>query len=111
MRRQSRTIKNFKTRAAEALEDLYNRLGPAAEEHDFEADFNAGALAIEFQNPPAKFVVSPNAPVKQIWVSAQMKSNKLDWDPARAAFVTNGRTLAELIAGSGGEARRARRSP
>ena len=88
----------FQTRAAEALEDLYNRLGQAAEEHDFEADFNAGALAIEFEDPPAKFVVSPNSPVKQIWVSAHMKSSKLDWDPARAAFVANGQTLAELIA-------------
>jgi iron donor protein CyaY len=90
--------KEFQTRAAEALEDLYDRLGKAAEKHDFEADFNAGALAIEFEDPPAKFVVSPNAPVKQIWVSAHMKSSKLDWDPSRTAFVANGQTLAELIA-------------
>lgn len=90
--------KEFQARAGAALEDLYNRLGPAAEEHDFEADFNAGALAIEFQDPPAKFVVSPNSPVKQVWVSAHMKSYKLDWDPSRAAFVMNGQTLAELIA-------------
>ena len=90
--------KEFQTRAAEALEDLYNRLGRATDEHDFEADFNAGALAIEFEDPPAKFVVSPNSPVKQIWVSAHMKSHKLDWDPTRAAFVANGQTLAELIA-------------
>lgn len=90
--------KEFQTRAAEALEDLYNRLGRATEEHDFEADFNAGALAIEFEDPPAKFVVSPNAPVKQIWVSAHMKSHKLDWDPARGAFASHGQTLVELIA-------------
>lgn len=90
--------REFQTRASEALEDLYNRLGRAGEEHDFEADFNAGALAIEFEEPPAKFVVSPNAPVKQIWVSAHMKSHKLDWDPARGAFAVNGQTLVELIA-------------
>jgi CyaY protein len=88
----------FQTRANQALEDLYNRLGRAGEEHGFEADFNAGALAIEFEEPPAKFVVSPNAPVKQIWVSAHMRSHKLDWDPARSAFVANGQTLVELIA-------------
>src|SRR5208282_5859124 len=88
----------FQTRSAEALEDLYNRLGRAGEEHGFEADFNAGALAIEFEDPPAKFVVSPNAPVKQIWVSAHMKSRKLDWDAARTAFVSDGETLTELIA-------------
>ncbi len=54
----------------------------ASERHDFEADLGGGALVIEFEAPPAKFVVSPNAPVSQVWVSAQMKSFKLDWDPA-----------------------------
>lgn len=93
----------FQTRSAEALEDLYKRLGRAGEEHDFEADFNAGALAIEFEDPPAKFVVSPNAPVKQIWVSAHMKSYKLDWDPTRGAFAANGQTLVELIADAVGK--------
>ena len=39
------------------LEDLYRRLSAAGERHDFEADFNAGALVIEFETPPAKFVV------------------------------------------------------
>jgi frataxin-like iron-binding protein CyaY len=43
-------------------------------------------------------VVSPNAPVKQIWVSAHMKSRKLDWDAARSAFVSDEETLIELIA-------------
>ena len=90
--------KEFQDHAAAALEDLYDRLGRATEDHPLEADFNAGALAIEFEDSPAKFVVSPNAPVKQIWVSAHMKSYKLDWDPARKAFVTNGQTLCELIA-------------
>ena len=89
----------FKTRAEQALEDLNRRLAPAAEEHEFEVDFNAGALAIEFETPPAKFVVSPNSPVSQIWVSAHSKSFKLDWDPARVAFVLagTGQTLAELM--------------
>jgi CyaY protein len=89
----------FKTRAEQALDDLYRRLSATAEEHDFEVDFNAGALAIEFETPPAKFVVSPNSPVSQIWVSAHSKSFKLDWDPGRAAFVLagTGQTLAELM--------------
>jgi len=89
----------FKTRAEQALDDLYRRLSATAEEHDFEVDFNAGALGIEFDAPPAKFVVSPNSPVRQIWVSAHSKSFKLDWDAGRAAFVLagSGQTLAELI--------------
>ena len=91
---------DFAKRAEQALDDLYRRLSASAEAHDFEVDFNAGALAIEFDEPPGKFVVSPNSPVRQIWVSAHSKSFKLDWDPSRNAFVMpgTGRTLSELIA-------------
>lgn len=89
----------FRTRADQTLDDLYRRLAAAGEQHDFEADFNAGALAIEFEAPPAKFVVSPNSPVRQIWVSAHSKSFKLDWDASRGAFVlpASGQTLAQLV--------------
>jgi iron donor protein CyaY len=90
----------FRDRADQALADLHRRLGPASEEFDFESDFNAGALAIEFETPPAKFVVSPNSPVRQVWVSAHSKSFKLDWDEAREAFVlpATEQTLVEMIA-------------
>jgi len=93
----------FQKRSGEALEDLYKRLSAASEQHDFEADFNSGALAIEFEEPPAKFVVSPNSPVRQIWVSAHSKSFKLDWDAARGAFVLGGQSLVELIADAVGK--------
>ena len=59
---------------------------------------NAGALAIEFETPPAKFVVSPNSPVSQIWVSAQSKSFKLDWDAARGAYLAHGLQALRLAA-------------
>jgi iron donor protein CyaY len=89
----------FRDRADQALDALYRRLSTAAEEFEFEADFNSGALAIEFESPPAKFVVSPNTPVRQIWVSAHSKSFKLDWDDAKSAFVltSSRQTLIELI--------------
>src|SRR5215831_12128374 len=89
----------FKSLADEALSDLYKRLSASADEHDFEVDFNAGALAVEFEAPSAKFVVSPNSPVRQIWVSAHSKSFKLDWDASRAEFVLSGsrQSLAALI--------------
>jgi iron-sulfur cluster assembly protein CyaY len=90
----------FKNRAEAALTGLYRRLSAAAEEFEFEADFNSGALAIEFEAPPGKFVVSPNSPVRQIWVSAHSKSFKLDWDDAQDTFVlaATGETLANLVA-------------
>src|SRR5712691_12462392 len=95
----------FQKRADEELDSLYRKLTRASDSADFEADFNSGALAIEFESPPAKFVVSPNAPVRQVWVSAHMKSFKLDWDPARNAFVVpgSGQTLAALMADAIGQ--------
>ena len=89
----------FRDRADQALGDLYRRLSAASDRYPFDADFNSGALAIEFEEPPAKFVVSPNAPVRQIWVSAHSKSFKLDWEDARAAFVlaASQQTLVEMI--------------
>ena len=89
----------FKREADRSLNTLYKRLTSAGEEADFEADFNSGALSIEFENSPAKFVISPNAPVRQIWVSAHSRSFKLDWNPARTEFVLpdNGQSLTELI--------------
>lgn len=89
----------FKNRADESLQSLYRKLAAASDTADFEADFNAGALAIEFEDPPAKFVISPNAPVHQIWVSAHSKSYKLNWDSGQNAFVLEStrQNLTELI--------------
>jgi iron donor protein CyaY len=89
----------FKNRADQSLQALYRRLTAASDDAEFEADFNAGALTIEFEDPPAKFVISPNAPVHQIWVSAHSKSYKLAWDSVNNDFVLppGGQTLTELI--------------
>ena len=89
----------FQKRADGELNSLFRKLTEASDHADFEADFNAGALAIEFEDPPAKFVISPNSPVQQIWVSAQSKSFKLDWNAGKSAFALRetGQTLTELI--------------
>ncbi len=90
----------FQRRADESLEDLFQALNRAAENHDLEADMNAGALTVEFEEPKGKFVVSPNSPVKQIWVSANVKSFKFDWNEASGKFVlpATGQSLRELMA-------------
>ncbi len=89
----------FKNRAEKSLQALYRRLTAASDDAAFEADFNSGALTIEFEDPPAKFVISPNAPVHQIWVSAHSKSYKLDWDSVQNDFVlqSSAQSLTELI--------------
>lgn len=88
----------FKLEADRSLDRLNRALGAASDEYGFEVDYG-GALTIEFEDPPAKFVVSPNTPVRQIWVSAHSKSFKLDWEPERKEFVLpeSGQTLTELI--------------
>src|SRR6201996_6087212 len=90
----------FKTSSDAALNALYRKLSSAADRYGFEPDFNAGALSIEFDEPKGKFVVSPNAPVRQIWVSAHSKSFKLNWDAASQAFVLpdTRQTLQDFIA-------------
>src|SRR5712692_3417370 len=90
---------DFKKRADEALTHLNRDLIAASDDYGFDVDFNAGALGVEFEDPPAKFVISPNAPVRQIWVSARAKSYKLDWDVVENAFVhtESGDTLKQIV--------------
>jgi CyaY protein len=102
---QAMDEQEFRTRADAALESLYRKLSAASDQYEFEPDFNSGALAIEFEKPKAKFVVSPNTPVRQIWVSAHSKSFKLDWVQARNSFVLpdTSQTLDELIGAAIGQ--------
>jgi CyaY protein len=95
----------FRAASDEALTRLQRALERAADRHEFDVDNNQGALTIEFEDPPAKFVVSPNSPVRQVWISARVKSFKLDWDAAQSTFVlpADGRTLHQLIADLIGE--------
>jgi CyaY protein len=88
----------FRLKADESLRNLHNALAAASDEHDFEADYG-DALTVEFEDPPAKFVVSPNAPVRQIWVSALSKSFKLAWNDDRNEFVLpeTSQTLKQVI--------------
>ncbi len=88
----------FQKRADDVLGKLYRALLSAGDDYGFDAD-HSGAITVEFENPPGKFVVSPNAPVRQIWVSAHSKSYKLDWDEVERTFVLNatGQTLKQLL--------------
>ena len=91
---------DFQKQSDAAIEDLYRRLAEASDAHGFDVDLNAGALTVEFEEPRERFVVSPNSPVRQIWVSAQVRSFKFDWNPQRGAFVLpeTGETLVEMMA-------------
>lgn len=77
----------FRRLSDESLEKLKRSLYEAEGEADFEVEDNAGALHISFEDPPGKFVISPNAPVRQIWISALSTSFKLDWSEKAHDFV------------------------
>ncbi len=93
------TDSEFQLRCDAALSELNKALLRVADELEFDPDYQAGALTIEFEGPREKFVVSPNAPVHQIWVSAMVKSYKLEWNAERGAFVmpASGQSLKELL--------------
>lgn len=78
---------DFRNRAEQALEALKKHLFAREDrEGDFETEEQGGVLQILFEEPAAKFVITPNAPVRQIWISARVSSFKLDWTPEASQF-------------------------
>jgi iron donor protein CyaY len=69
----------FRRDADRVLEQLKQSLIDAEEEGGFEVEENSGVLNVVFEAPTAKFVFTPNTPVRQIWISALSTSYKLDW--------------------------------
>lgn len=96
---QTLTEQDFRLQADHALERGQRALLPLADTEGFEVELQNGVLQVIFEEPlPAKFVVSPNAPVRQVWVSAMSRSYKLSWSPASSQFELDGETLDALLA-------------
>jgi CyaY protein len=92
------TEQQFRVKADEALEGARHSLLPLADEEGFEVELQNGVLQIVFEEPmEAKFVVSPNAPVRQVWVSALSRSFKLPWSADASAFALDGEPLNTLL--------------
>jgi len=92
------TEQEFRLQADGALEGVQRTLLPLADEEGFEVELQNGVLQVIFEEPTAaKFVISPNAPVRQIWVSAMSRSYKLAWSPGDSAFTLDGETLSSLV--------------
>lgn len=87
----------FRKHAEEALGQLRRELILASDDYDFGIDMAGGSLTIEFSRPAGKFVVSPHAAARQIWVAANSRSYKLDWDYVENAFMLRGQTLKEIL--------------
>jgi CyaY protein len=91
----------FRSLAEAPLEALKQHLFTREEEADagFEVEEQNGVLNVVFEEPAGKFVITPNTPVRQIWISALSTSFKLDWDEIAKAFVLpkTGEQLMPLI--------------
>jgi iron donor protein CyaY len=92
------TEQDFRVKSDAALESARRALLPLADSQGFEVELQNGVLNLVFEEPAdARFVVSPNAPVRQIWVSAMARSYKLSWAPEPGAFALDGETLPALL--------------
>ena len=92
------TEQEFRMKSDEALESARRALLPLADSRKFEVELQNGVLNLEFEEPSdARFVVSPNAPVRQIWVSAMARSYKLSWAAELGSFALDGETLPQLL--------------
>jgi CyaY protein len=90
---------SFRKHADAALEALKRSLIQAEDQGDFEAEEQNGVLNVVFEDPAGKFVITPNTPVRQIWISALSTSFKLEWSEKAEAFVLpkTGETLKEVV--------------
>jgi CyaY protein len=92
--------KDFQKKADAAFEDLKRRLLTLGDEHGFDVEGESGKLEVIFEEPEeAKFVISPNGPVREIWISALSTSFKLGWSETRNSFVLEktGEDLAQVM--------------
>jgi CyaY protein len=87
----------FRKAADAAIEQLKQELYAAEDEGSFEVEEQAGALYVVFEDPAAKFVITPNAPVQQIWISALSTSFKLDLNAGSFILPKTGETLGPLV--------------
>ncbi len=77
----------FRRVSDQALEALKQSLIRAEEEGGFETEEKNGVLNVLFEDDSAKFVFTPQTPVRQIWISARSTSFKLEWSAENSTFV------------------------
>jgi frataxin len=91
---------DFIKKCDQAMEALRQRLMVIGDDNEFDVEGGSGKLEIEFEDEVGtRFVISPNAPVRQIWISALTTSFKLGWSDSAQAFVLDktGETLNETM--------------
>ena len=77
----------FRRESDRALESLKQSL-IAAEDDDgtFEFEDNNGVMNIIFENGSSKFVITPNTPIRQVWISANLSMAGTPWGAGVAVW-------------------------
>ena len=88
---------DFRRKAEAAIDELKKSLYKAEESADLEVEEQGGVLNVVFEEPPGKFVITPNAPVRQIWISALSTSFKLDLRGEGFVLEKTGEGLKALV--------------
>src|SRR5580704_11774021 len=91
---------DFRKKCDAALLALRQRLLDLGDELGFDVEGQGEKLEVLFEEPEVtRFVISPNAPVRQIWISALTTSFKLSWSDQAQAFVLDktGETLNQVM--------------
>jgi len=92
--------RDFQRKADAAFDDLKRRLLTLGDEHGFDVEGESGKLEVIFEEPEeARFVISPNTPIREIWISALSTSFKLGWSETKNTFVSEktGENLLEVM--------------
>jgi iron donor protein CyaY len=91
---------DFIKKCDHAMEQLRQRLMIIGDDNEFEVEGGSGKIEVEFEDEVGtRFVISPNAPVRQIWISALTTSFKLGWSASAQDFVLDktGETLNQTM--------------
>ncbi|MHB8412044.1 MAG: iron donor protein CyaY [Candidatus Acidiferrales bacterium] len=92
--------REFQKQCEATFESLQKRLLEVGDERGFEVEGGSGKIEILFDDADeTRFVISPNSPVRQIWISALTTSFKLGWSEQVSAFVLEktGETLDQVM--------------
>ncbi len=92
--------REFQKKCEDAFGRLEKILLEGGDERGFEVEGGTGKIEILFEDDDeTRFVISPNSPVRQIWISALTTSFKLGWSESANAFVLEktGETLDQVM--------------
>jgi len=80
-------MSTFTERYDETIEELESKLSQLIDNgSEFDYEMEGQVLKIEFENGE-KYIISPNSPVNQLWISADYAGHRFNWSDAISDWV------------------------